>query len=626
MRGPISRTALTLNYLFMILVTSTCLILGTFQFINLLGIKFFYDYSPKIINLIIFTPAVDSWIWASSLLIIICEVILSRALRIFSLSRWPVIFSLFLIFSLFIYLFNAWWGIFLSAPIGIATAVLSLYYGFGATSKPKTFAIVLCSVIGFLLFFELSALLTWTWNIVDYQFPFSSFTHWRFALFDMQLFNVFYPWIALFFVVLLYGWLWVPLVKTGFSKISSLRRLGERLNQSSSFSSGTLSLRMLLVGLLFSVVVGIFVAYYPWVHLSGSTLAGSDSINYYNWMQDMAHKGPSFAWQTDRPVVLLLLYGLQHVSGLSPEGVVRVVPMFCAAGLCLSVFWFVRTGLKNDRIAVISAFFSVVSFQLTVSISAYSLANWIAIIEWFVVLVFLLKSFEKRSVVYALGASFFGVILLLTHPYTWDIFMVVLLFYAIGTLTWAVLKKKTVERFEILVAILVLTINFIFFEIYGLFPFAGGVTGGSSGVTGNILPGAALAYVPGGLLNMIQSWVSGAFAEPILLIFAVIGLFYFMDFSKRFNRLLILLVAVPSLILLKVSPEGFLYYRLVYLVPVEILAAAGFYWLINRVGDWIGSENSKMCQIIKFLLVALVILFFLNYALRLADSVPLVSV
>jgi len=477
-----------------------------------------------------------------------------------------------------------------------------------------------------LLVFELGSFVTWVWNIGAYQFPFGSVGHWRFALFDMQLFNLFYPWITGFFVVLLYGWLWGPLVKAGFSKISSLKRLGDLVDFKGSLSSGKLSRRMLFAGLLFSVVVGIFVAYYPWVHLSGSTLAGSDSIDYYNWLQDMAQKGPSFAWQTDRPIVLLLLYGLQSVSGLSSESVVGIVPMFCAVGLCLAVFWFVRVGLKNDAVALVSAFFSVVSFQLTVSISAYSLANWVAVIEGFVLFGLLLISFEKRSSIYALAASLFGIALLLTHPYTWDIFMVVILFYLAATVAWAVLKKKTMEKSEILMVVLVLAINLVFFVIYGLLPFGGGVTGGSSGVIGNIVPGAALSDVTSGLLNMVQSWVSGAFAAPILLLLAIIGMFCFMDFGKRFNRFVLLLVAVPSLLLLKVSPEGFLYYRLVYLVPVEILAAAGIYWITNKLRSRSSSNVCNSVKILRIVLLGFVILFLLNYALRLADVIPLVTV
>ncbi len=626
MRWPISRVALTLNYVFMILVTSICLLFGMVQFINLLGIKFFYDYSPKIIDLIIFTPAADFWIWAISLLIIVSEILLARVLKVFSQSRWTILLCSFLLLSLSIFLFNAWWGIFLSAPIGIATAALSLYYGFGATSKRNTFAIVLCVVIGFSIFFELGALVTWIWNLVDYQFPFSSFSHWRFALFDMQLFNVFYPWIALFFVVLLYSWLWVPLVKVGFSRISSLKGLGEQFDLKGSLGSGKLSRKMLFSGLLLTVAAGLFVAYYPWVHLSGSTLAGSDSINYYNWLQDMAHKGPSFAWQTDRPVVLLLLYGLQNVSGLSPEGVVRVVPMFCAAGLCLVVFWFVRVGLKNDTVALVSGFFSVVSFQLTVSISAYSLANWVAVIEGFVLFGFLLKSFEKRSFIYTLIASLLGIVLLLTHPYTWDIFMNVILFYAVLTVVWAFLKKKTLQKAEVSSSVFVLIINLIFFVIYSLLPFGAGVTGGGTEVIGNIMPGAALSDVPAGLSNMVQSWVSGAFAAPILLLLSIIGMFCFMNFNKKFDKLIILLVAVPSLILLKVSPEGFLYYRLVYLIPVEILAAAGICWITNRLKTQNNSNLENSFKILSILLVVFVIIFLLNYVLCLADIIPVVTV
>ena len=118
MRWPIARLGLSLNYFFMILATSTFVLFGFFQFINLWGIRFFYVYTPKIVDLIVFSPGLDSWIWASSLLIVVIEVLVVRALGVFRVSRWAILLSIFVLLALGLFLFNAWWGIFFGVPLG----------------------------------------------------------------------------------------------------------------------------------------------------------------------------------------------------------------------------------------------------------------------------------------------------------------------------------------------------------------------------------------------------------------------------------------------------------------------------------------------------------------------------
>jgi hypothetical protein len=119
---------------------------------------------------------------------------------------------------------------------------------------------------------------------------------------------------------------------------------------------------------------------------------------------------------------------------------------------------------------------------------------------------------------------------------------------------------------------------------------------------------------------MIQSWVGGLFGNPLLILLAVAGVFSMFDFAKRFNRIMLLWVMVPSLALLAVTPDPY-YYRFLYLIPIQVQAAAGLFWIISKLGfvrSWF--KAGRNLRTFKILTVTLVVLFLLNYALRSVDE------
>ena len=332
--------------------------------------------------------------------------------------------------------------------------------------------------------------------------------------------------------------------------------------------------KVLGLGLLATVALAVFVAYYPTAHFPNSILLGTDSTYYYNWINQLSQKGPMAALEMDRPFSNLLLYGIQALTSASTETIVRYAPMFCSVALCLVVFWFVNVGTKDKRLALMSAVFTVFSFQTTVSLFVYSLSNWIAIIEMFLIFGLLLISSERHLLKSTVLLSLLGIILLLTHPYTWEVAIAILSTY----LAYALLRRRTEDKQKIKQLTVFLSANIAFFFSYALLPFGAGL--GNAG-------GAVLKYTPptfglsnflslqNGLENMVEVWVGGLFANPLLIILAIVGVFGLMDYSKRYNRLMLVWIAVPFVALLAFSPESFFYYRIVYLIPIQIFAASG---------------------------------------------------
>ncbi len=313
------------------------------------------------------------------------------------------------------------------------------------------------------------------------------------------------------------------------------------------------------------------------------------------------------------------MYVVQIATGSSPETVVRMMPTILAVCLCLAVYWFVKVGTKNELAALVSSLFSSFSFQFTVGVFGYFIANWVAIIESLLLLVFLLKGSEKQSWKFMAASAVIGMSVLLTHPYTWDVLMAILLLY----FAWTLIRKTSKRKREILLLTLLLTSNFLFYTAYALAPFGKSLSSAEGGNLFEVASGISVSNflnLQNNLATIVQSYVGGLFGNPLLVLLAVVGVFSMFDFAERFNKIMILWIAVPSLALLAVSPDPY-YYRFLYLIPIQIQAAAGLVWIISKleiVRSWFKTDRNL--HRFKTLIFVLVILFLFNYALRSVDE------
>jgi hypothetical protein len=80
------------------------ILFGLVKLINLLGIEFNYFYSPKVIDIVIFSSSIDLWIWAGSLLFIVLTILLKRIFHKFSFPRWIIPLYVFWLASLAVFL------------------------------------------------------------------------------------------------------------------------------------------------------------------------------------------------------------------------------------------------------------------------------------------------------------------------------------------------------------------------------------------------------------------------------------------------------------------------------------------------------------------------------------------
>jgi len=613
-----------LNYFLITLASSVNAFFGFIKLVNLLGIRFYYFYSHEIVDIVIFSPSLDLWVWSVTLLVMIVEMFLLNTLLDLNFPRWTILPGLLSFVSLAGIIVNNDIGLVFAIPLGFVVLGLSIHYGNGYlySDKEKSTVSILACVAAFLITIELLSLLSWVWNAFDYEVAFGSSLRWKFPWIDLQFFSLFYPLTPLLLFSFLFSWVWVPVLKRVLSRTSALKNwiveIEKRVHSNSHNASSDLSSRHLIVGLVLSQLTSFFTTCFSFVHFSTSTLVGADSFDYYAVLKDMMQRGPWMAFGTDRPFSHLSLYFLKSTFGLAPEIVIRIVPVLLSVFLGLVVFWFVKLGSGNARLALTSSFLSSFSFHTTVGVFAYYVANWLAIIEILILLALMLKSFEKGNWSYMLISSIMGAVVLLTHPYTWYVMIAVIFSYFV----WIFLRKEAGYKFEGKSLVWFLTANALFFVAYTLSPVGKGVS--SSAATLFSAPSSTgvlnLLNLHNSLESMVRTYLGGLFGNPLLFALAICGIFLMLDVSKRFNRILLLWVAIPSLALLFVSPDPF-FYRLIYLIPVQIPAALGLCWVVSKIeGKRSIFRRSKSSQILKILIITLVMLFLCNYALRSVDE------
>jgi hypothetical protein len=613
------------NYFLCILATSLNVLFGFFKFADALNIIFYYRYSPRVINIVVFSNSIDFRIWIFTFVLIVLEMFLVKTKFNPSIPRWAALQCFFSIASFAVFLVNDTLAYFIAVPLGFITVGLLIYYGNGYhfSSREEAASLTSICIAGLLILFEVASVSSWVFNIFSYETPFRPTARWIFPQIDLQLFNLLYPLTSWLFLLFLYSWIWIPAMKEILSRASVSTRIHSRIDKhivspiQNAGSRRKLNNKYVALGLLLVLATAAFIAYYPITHAPNSTLVGVDATAYYDWLKEMAQQGPLVALDRDRPFFNLLMYSVQKVTGSPPETIVIALPVILAVCLSLVVFWFVRVGTKNELVALMASLFSSFSFQMTVGVFAYFAANWLAIIESFLLLIFMLKSFEKHSWKYVLASALIGIILLLTYPYMWDVVMVILVFY----LTWMFVKRKPDKKMETVFLAFVLASNAVFYVAYSLAPFGGGVsTAVRAGDVTSSISVSNFFNLQNGLASMVQAWVGGLLGNPLLLILAVAGVFSMFDLKKDFNRIMLLWTMIPSLALLVVAPDPY-YYRFIYLIPFQVQAAAGLYWTVTKLEDMRGRfKMSETSRTAITMAVVLVVLFLLNCALRSVDE------
>jgi hypothetical protein len=277
----------------------------------------------------------------------------------------------------------------------------------------------------------------------------------------------------------------------------------------------------------------------------------------------------------DRPIALIFLYTLIKLVN-SPDifYILEHVPLILGPALVLVVYFLVRELTSNEVTSLFSSFLTAVSFQVLIGIYAGFYANWLGLIFGYLSAVFLVRFLKTSRKPDLIVYGMLLVLILLTHVYTWTIFVIVFAMFLTVMLSLKKYRRKSV----------VLLLSATFFSI-AIDVARTSITGSVSGVVEDI----ELASDFTGLEQFTQRWNTlietvhiydgGQFSNFILLSSGLYWLF-FSNLRKPSDIFLIIFLSTGMLPLFAGNWD--LQVRVLYNVPFQIPAAIALARINNR--------------------------------------------
>jgi hypothetical protein len=273
-----------------------------------------------------------------------------------------------------------------------------------------------------------------------------------------------------------------------------------------------------------------------------------------------------------RPLIYLVIFGVQRLTGLGVEASVEYLPVLLAPVLVLSAFFLTRVVSGNDYVAVWSAFFMSTGIQITVGIYSYFLTNMLALSLAFLSSGLLLLGLRRKSYLFALAASALGGLLLFTHPWTFDQLLGSVLVFTIfaGYEGW---RRRRYEQLYMLILYVGLMGLFEFCKSF-VFQGVGGV-GASSTVTRNL---AGLGEFWAASIFGFRYLYGGFISNVLLISLSLIGV-CLLKRGVVAERFFVVYCAASSLVFL--VGDDSIKARLLYNLPFALFSGIGLHWLLN---------------------------------------------
>jgi hypothetical protein len=354
----------------------------------------------------------------------------------------------------------------------------------------------------------------------------------------------------------------------------------------------------LILTMLLSIVL-VLIPQHPLIN-KDNQLIGSDTPSYVTWIGELAKSKnvsdvvyQAFVSQGnngDRPLSLIFLFLVYQVAGLE---VIEHFPIILGPGIVLAFYLLTLELTRNEKIALIAAFFGAVSLHTLTGIYGSLYANWLGLIVGYISIAFLFRYLRSGRLPDIVVFSILLIGVLFTHVYTWTVlaavsgtFLVVMLLVVL----WNKKKKRdknsnisnhfTKRRITWLLVAILLSIVVDVTRV--------SLTSSSGGVEQDI----QLAGTNFGLEQFNMRWrilhatahesFGGVFSNFIILILA---LFWVLKSNIREPRTIFLMIFLSVGLLPLYIGSLTLQTRLFYDIPFEIPAAIALYYISTRSGS-----------------------------------------
>ena len=336
--------------------------------------------------------------------------------------------------------------------------------------------------------------------------------------------------------------------------------------------------RTLTVGcILGCLILSMIIAMVPHLRIiESSEVIGVDTGYYSVSIKNIVSKSnttseaiaETFSYdKADRPFVLLLLYLYSLALNSDDSKTLDFLPLVLSPALVLAVYFLTREISSNRLSPIFAAFFTAVSGQVLAGIYAGFYANWIALIIGFSCLALMISYLRRPTILKALVFSGLILLLLLSHTYTWSIFLLVMIIFLIISYR----RKYYYSRKSTAILFIPLLFSVVFDISRAL------VIGVDSAIEGNMdvaeVKGAGLNQFSerwNNLIRTAQSYLGGLLGNFIILALAVYWLFI-ADLRRPGDIFILVFLSVGILPLF--FGDVVILSRTLYEIPYQIPAA-----------------------------------------------------
>ena len=367
-------------------------------------------------------------------------------------------------------------------------------------------------------------------------------------------------------------WVWYPIVKRRIRVLSvpsfnieAVRREPQQLGRA-----------FWQIILILAAALGAVISTYQWLH--GYPLAG-DSDYYISVLRGMNSNGAIVAFSFDRPLFFLFLFGIERALKLDPVVVLRLMSPALAVVLTVLTFYFVKLLSGRLEVAGVAAVLTAVSPHVTVGSAALLIANWLGLCLLLLLSYAFLKIEVERPVKW-LVVALLSVTLLGVHIVTWLFLLGVMGGYTLISL----IEKENgrLHRVKVLAALAIAGISCAIL-IASYSTWARDQISLIIGLLSQIPAGNFITFFSSQYI-VYNYFGVGHYATPVLYLLGVLGYTTIASWQTDGARWLKSWFIV-SCIGFFAAPYAE-WWRLLYFVPLEILAALGLLRILVQIRQY----------------------------------------
>lgn len=388
------------------------------------------------------------------------------------------------------------------------------------------------------------------------------------------------PVTTLLFVLLVTEWLWLPAILKASKSIARFRNIGSRMvpadDEPESFGWKLLA--------ILSIIAAAYVSSYRWLR----TYPLGDDSRYYSFILDRMHTvGIEAVWSTERPLFFLGLYAVEKGLGIETSLLLQLMPMALAMVLVATTYLFARFLGATTEVAALASMLVAAAPHTTVGSEYYIVANWLALPLMLLFFCSYLRSTTRRSIPWAALTVALSVLTLGVHYFTWIFMNLVAASYFLVEL---VTKRGAPRRDMVFQATLVLSCVVVIVPAVVLAYALGGRLLVGLGIAGNMLRLFLARATPMNFVAFLRDpervynyFGREHYAIPLLYLLALVGFARIGSLREDQGRLIKIWFAASCVGILVVHYNE--WWRFLYMVPMEILTALGFFAILGCLGS-----------------------------------------